>query len=160
MGAKPKRPAEGKDRGSRVKRKLAGRLRIRLLMMIGLTVAAGIASRRFPQYLPTAFGKYPGDVLWAMAVYWLMAFLAPKAPVSSVALRASVFSAAIEFSQLYRADWIRQIRGTTFGHFVLGSTFSARDLAAYAVGILLCLIVDKACPKLLRGPSRDIGGES
>lgn len=159
MGNPSKRPSDRKDRGARVKRKLAGRLRIRLLMLIGLTVAAGIASRRFPQHLPAALGKYPGDVLWAMAVYWLAAFLAPKAPVTSVALRASVFSAAIEFSQLYRADWIRQIRGTTLGHFVLGSTFSARDLVAYAVGILLCLVVDKAFPKILRGPSRDVGGE-
>lgn len=158
MGSKPKRPAEGKDRANRTKRKVSGRLRFRLLILIGLTVAAGLASRRFPQALPAALGEYPGDVLWAMMAYWILAFLWRKAPVGTVALRASLVSAAIEFSQLYRADWIRQIRGTTVGHLVLGSTFAWKDLVAYAVGILLCVLLEKTWPKLVRGPGKDADG--
>ena len=102
------------------------------------TVAAGLATRKWPWLLPAALGKYPGDLLWAQVVYWGVAFLAPSAPVFRVAACALGIAYLDELSQLYQAPWINQVRATTIGHLVLGSTFSWLDLLAYTVGVSLC----------------------
>lgn len=141
--------------GGRMKHWLRGRSRLRLGLTIGLTIAAGLASRRFPALVPDFLGKYPGDVLWAQMVFWMAAFAWRRAPKSVLALRAFAFCCFIESSQLYRADWILRIRATTPGHLVLGSTFAWPDIVAYAVGILLCVFVEERWPKLLRTDNRD-----
>ena len=114
------------------------RSRVYLGVALVATVATGLASRRWPWLLPTWIGKYPGDALWAAMVYWLVAFLAPSAPVFRVAGWALTISYLDELSQVYQALWINQIRAGTIGHLVLGSTFSWLDLLAYTVGVGLC----------------------
>jgi hypothetical protein len=109
---------------------------------IVVTVAVGLASRRWPWLLPPWLGKYPGDALWAAVVYWTVAFVSPSAPVLRVAAYALAISYLDEFSQLYQAPWINQIRATTIGHLLLGSAFSWLDLLAYTIGIGLCTAID------------------
>src|SRR5436190_16426538 len=99
------------------------------------TVAAGLASRKFAWLLPAALGKYPGDVLWAQVVYWSVAFIAPSAPIFRVAACALGIAYLDELTQLYQAPWINQVRATTLGHLVLGSTFSWLDLLSHSVGV-------------------------
>lgn len=99
-------------------------------------IAAGLASRRFPDLLPAQLGKYPGDALWALMVLLLVGFARPAWSVTQVAVVALTTSFAVEFSQLYQADWINAVRHTRLGHLVLGSTFHAPDLLAYAVGVV------------------------
>jgi hypothetical protein len=91
---------------------------------------------------PAVLGKYPGDALWALMVYLGWAFWLPRASVCGVGLLALSTSWLVEFSQLYQADWINAIRATTLGHLVLGSTFVWEDLVAYAVGVLIGVVVD------------------
>jgi len=98
-------------------------------------IAAGLASRRYPFLLPAQLGKYPGDALWALMVMLLYGFVKPGWPVARTAGAALVTSFAVEFSQLYQADWINAVRHTTPGHLVLGSGFHALDLLAYGVGV-------------------------
>lgn len=69
---------------------------------------------------------------------------------------AIFFAWAVEFSQLYHADWIDGIRRTRLGHLVLGFTFNAPDLVAYAVGIAVGAVAEhvssgRATPKVPRG---------
>lgn len=109
---------------------------------IAATVAAGLASRKWPWILPTVFGKYPGDVLWAQMVYWGVAFLWPSAAIRRVAGYALGFSFADEISQIYHAPWIDSIRATTAGHLVLGAEFSWGDMLSYAIGIALCAALE------------------
>jgi hypothetical protein len=71
-----------------------------------------------------------------------LAFVEPSASTARLAVLAFAISCAIEFSQLYQAQWLNEIRGTTIGHLVLGSTFSWSDIAAYAVGVLVGSLVD------------------
>jgi hypothetical protein len=92
--------------------------------------------------LPAALGKYPGDALWAQMVYWLVAFVVPSASVRRVTATALALAYLDEFSQLYQAAWINDIRATTMGHLVLGSTFAWADLLAYTIGIGLCGLVE------------------
>lgn len=115
-------------------------------LLLLAVIAAGLASRRYPVLLPAALGKYPGDALWALMVLLLYGFVRPGWPIGRVAAAALATSFAVEFSQLYQADWITAIRHTTLGHLVLGSTFHAPDLLAYTVGVaagalLECLLL-------------------
>ena len=128
-------------------------LRRRRVYMAGAvvaTVAAGLASRRYPWLLPGALGKYPGDALWAQTVYWAIGFLVPSAPIVRLAAWALAISYVDELSQLYQAPWINQVRATTVGHLVLGSAFSFCDLLAYTIGVGLCagfeaLLLKRGC---------------
>src|SRR6218665_2289912 len=109
---------------------------------IGAVVAWGLASRRFSWLFPVALGKYPGDALWALMVFLGMALICPGASTLRLALLAATFSFAIEASQLYQAPWLNDIRSTTLGHLVLGSSFDGWDLVAYSVGIAAGALCD------------------
>ncbi|HEY4417288.1 MAG TPA: DUF2809 domain-containing protein [Verrucomicrobiae bacterium] len=113
-----------------------------------ITVAAGLASRKWPWLLPAALGKFPGDVLWAQMVYWTVGFLAPTASICRVGAWALAIAYADECSQIYQATWINQIRATTWGHLIFGSTFSWWDLLAYSIGVGLCCIIEVIVLKL------------
>ena len=118
-----------------------------LAIAIGVTIAAGLASRKYPWLLPASLGKYPGDVLWAQMVYWSIGFVAPSAPVVTVATCALAISYADEFSQLYQAPWINNLRATTVGHLILGSQFGWGDILAYTVGVGICGVVHAVLSK-------------
>lgn len=111
------------------------RNRLFLTIAIVVTIALGLVSRKVPAIFPALLGKYPGDALWALMVYWAIAWLLPKAPIRKVAALALLVSYADEMSQLYHAPWLNTLRGTTIGHLVLGSAFSWLDMLAYTVGI-------------------------
>jgi hypothetical protein len=119
-------------------------LRNRLFLSVALavTVALGLASRKWPVLFPALLGKYPGDALWALMVYWIIAWLTPNAGIKKVAALALLISYADEFSQLYQAPWINAIRSTTLGHLILGSTFSWLDMLAYTVGVATGATID------------------
>ena len=122
-----------------------GTVRSRIWLGVGLlaVIALGLASRSFPSLIPTILGKYPGDALWALVVFLGCGFINPRASTRHLAAFALAFACLIEWSQLYRTPWLDSVRGTTLGHLVLGSVFSWFDIAAYAVGVLLGVIVDK-----------------
>ena len=103
-----------------------------------------MASRRYPAFVPSFLGKYPGDGLWAMVVCWGIGWLRPSLRVSRVAVLALAVSYADEFSQLYQAHWINDVRSTTLGHLLLGSVFSWSDLLAYTFGVAISALLDRS----------------
>ncbi|MFP5390169.1 MAG: DUF2809 domain-containing protein [Gammaproteobacteria bacterium] len=111
--------------------------RARLAACLLGVIAAGLASRKYPFLLPAALGKYPGDALWAVAVFVLLSLIWPCAPLGRRALGALLVSYAVELSQLYHRPWIDSIRHTTIGHLFLGTAFGWGDVLAYTVGIAL-----------------------
>lgn len=136
----------------------ARRSRASLVAGIGLTIALGLASRRFPGLFPALLGKYPGDALWTLMVFLGWGLLRPGAMTRQLAGLAFATSCLVEFSQLYQADAINALRRTTLGHLVLGSTFSWPDIAAYAVGVVLAAAVDATL--LVRGRGKAVALES
>lgn len=111
-------------------------------LAILLTIAAGLASRRWPGLLPDALGKYPGDALYAMMVYWLVVFARPRSGIVRSAALALAICFAIEFLQCWQPPWLQAIRATMLGHLVLGSHFNAPDLLAYALGVVAAASVE------------------
>ncbi|MES2460504.1 MAG: DUF2809 domain-containing protein [Armatimonadota bacterium] len=100
-------------------------------------VLLGIASRKFPGLFPVLLGKYPGDALWTLMVFFGLGIVLPRWSPVKRGVYALMISFLVEIGQLYQEPWISAIRGTTLGHMVLGSTFSAGDLVAYTAGVVI-----------------------
>jgi Protein of unknown function (DUF2809) len=103
------------------------RNRLPRLVLIALVVALGLGSRRFGQSLPGFVG---------------ISLILPRVSTWRVAALAMSFSVMIEVSQLYHAPWIDSIRRTTLGALVLGHGFLWSDLACYAGGIGLGVLIE------------------
>lgn len=96
----------------------------------------GLASRRFFGEVPF-IKTYVGDVLWALMVFFGLAFLVNRWPTKAVVLATLLVSFGIEISQLYHAPWIDSLRATRLGGLVLGFSFVWSDLLCYSIGVLI-----------------------
>lgn len=112
------------------------------LIFLLLTLAAGLASRSFSNYLPAFVNIYLGDALWALLVYFLLRFLWPQAKLGISAVAALLFSYLVEMSQLYHDPWIDTIRHTTLGGLVLGFGFLWTDIVAYTLCVMVGAVLD------------------
>lgn len=112
------------------------RNRILYFILIIITILLGLSSRKFGPTLPAFVRDYAGDTLWALMIFLGMGFLIPKISTGKAMSAALVFSYAIEFSQLYQADWITALRHTVPGGLILGFGFLWSDLVCYTIGIL------------------------
>ncbi|MDF3058740.1 MAG: hypothetical protein K0R17_2955 [Rariglobus sp.] len=75
--------------------------------------------------------------MWALVVFLGLGFLCRGASTRWIAGGSLCLAWAVECLQLYHAGWIDGIRATLLGRLILGSTFNAPDLVAYAIGIAL-----------------------
>ena len=107
-------------------------------LLIILTIVIGLLSRHY-----RAIPLFIGDVLWALMVYFIMRFLFIRADIIRITIYSLLFCYAIEFSQLYKAPWIDNLRHTLFGRLVLGDTFLRGDLLSYTGGIVIGILVDR-----------------
>lgn len=119
------------------------RSRLRVALLACLTIALGLASRRFGEFLPSFIARYAGDALWATLIFWCLALLRPRAGARSLAVGALGIAVAVEVTQLYHAPWIDAVRATRLGALVLGHGFLWSDLACYGIGVLLAVAIDR-----------------
>lgn len=118
------------------------RSRILYFILTIMTIILGLLSRKVSG-LPEIISAYSGDVLWALMVFLLFAFIFNKKPIIFILIISIIFSYGIELSQLYHAPWIDSIRATTLGGLILGFGFLWSDLVCYTVGIVFGVIIDK-----------------
>src|SRR4051812_2234148 len=109
---------------------------------MALTIVLGLASRRFAAFLPAFLGKYPGDALWSLMVFFGLGALFPKAPTLGIASGALGFSFAIELLKLYQAEWLVELRASTLGHLVFGHSFTWQNFIAYTVGVFVGVLIE------------------
>ncbi len=112
------------------------------LILVPFVIALGILSRKFSYLLPDIINTYLGDAIWAAMIYVMMAFVFANKLPKQIAVFSLLFCYAIEVSQLYQAPCITDIRNTILGALVLGSGFLWSDLLAYALGIMVALVVE------------------
>lgn len=117
---------------------------------IVVVIAVGLASRKFSMF-PALLGAYPGDALWALMVFMIIAFIKPDLGTARLAGAALATAFAVEASQLYQASWINALRATTAGHLVLGTGFQWLDLCAYAIGVACGVAGDMVRGRCLGG---------
>lgn len=109
-----------------------------------VVIILGLSSRKFAFALPHLLNDYLGDALWALMIFTGFGFLFPKTETKKLAFISLMFCYGIEASQLYHAEWIDSIRGTTLGGLVLGYGFLWSDLVAYTIGVgvgILCEVI-------------------
>ena len=112
------------------------------LLAVIATIAVGLATRRFPAFVPDFLGKYPGDALWALMVFLGWGIIFPVATRVRVAALALAASYSVEVLKLCQAPWLVDIRQTTLGHLVFGHIFSWQNFIAYAFGVTLGLTAE------------------
>jgi hypothetical protein len=126
------------------------RKRLLQIILLALICLLGIGSRRYAHVLPAFISVYAGDTLWALAAFLGIGLILPRASTRTIACLAMSFSVAVEISQLYHAPWIDSLRQTTFGGLILGFGFLWSDLACYAVGVGLGVMIDIGRRKAVR----------
>ena len=113
------------------------RSRLLYFTLVIATIITGLLSRHFKSVL-----LFIGDILWATMVYFIIRFLFINKPMKLVFIAGLLFCFAIEFSQLYKAPWINDLRHTLFGRLVLGTGFLWSDLLCYVVGVGIGYMLD------------------
>lgn len=119
------------------------------LALIALVLVLGISSRCHAGALPGFLAAYAGDTLWALAAFLGWGVLMPRASTRRVGLLAMAASVAVEVSQLYHAPWIDAVRRSTPGGLVLGHGFLWSDLACYALGVGLGVLIEMVITRVL-----------
>jgi hypothetical protein len=110
-----------------------------------VTMVLGLGSRAYSEHLPRFVTSHLGDALWAAMVYFAFRLLLGRRNLYiSFALSLS-FSFMIEFSQLYQAVWINEVRETILGGLILGKGFLWVDLIRYSLGISGAYVLDRCC---------------
>lgn len=112
--------------------------RKRYLAWLALTLGLGLVSRKFPLGF-YAWDKALGDVLYAAAIYLVLALLSPGGRKERRALAASGLCAGIELLQLTGIPM--QLAQTPL-RWLLGTTFTWEDLLYYALGITGACLLD------------------
>ena len=135
-----------KEKGKRQKAQVkSGKLRRNRFHYVAtgcVVTALGLGSRRYAELLPAFIAQYAGDTLWALMVFVVVGFLAPRWPSHRVALVALLVSYADEISQRYHAPWIDAVRDTWIGGVVLGYGFLWSDIVCYTVGVALGVVFE------------------
>lgn len=122
---------------------------------LAMVVVLGLASRRIPGLFPPILGKYPGDALWALMAFLGWGLVRPGWSTPRIACAALATCFAVEFSQLYQAPWINEIRKRSLGHLVLGSGFQWGDLVAYTIGVVVGVMAERVGLSLGAARRRD-----
>jgi hypothetical protein len=134
------------------------RNRLAYLGLLAVTIVAGLASRRYGEYLPAILQKNAGDALWAVAVFLLLAILFPRASTVWLAAWSLAISYLDELTQLYHAPWIDLLRENRVGALFLGWGFLWSDLVCYTTGIAVVAALEtvkmRRPPALLKEPAR------
>ena len=73
--------------------------------------------------------------MWALMVVVGLGLVFPNRPIRWIAIVALAISFGVEFSQLFHAAWLDELRRNRLGALVLGQGFLWSDLVCYAIGI-------------------------
>lgn len=115
------------------------------LLCVVLVLAAGVASRRAHAGTPL-IDKYLGDALYAILIYLLLSLAWIRGAIWQKAAAAGAIVLAIEVFQLTLIPE-RLARSSSaalrLAAVALGTKFSWRDIAAYAVGIAAFALLDR-----------------
>ena len=95
---------------TRTYRRPSPRSRVLYAGLMVAVIAVGLLWRSKLVPLTPFVSKYGGDALWALMVFVGFGLLLPRLSTWMLAVLATGFAVAIEFSQLYHAPWIEALR--------------------------------------------------
>ncbi len=112
-------------------------------LLLLITIPLGLGWRMAPLGLSPFLFKYGGSVLWAMALYWMIASCLPRLGSGALGTLAAVSAAGLEFSRLWHTQVMDAFRITLAGRLLLGRYFSLRNILAYWLAIGLAALLDQ-----------------
>lgn len=118
------------------------RNRLYYFLLIVLTIIIGLASRYFSNYFPEIINLGLGDALWALMMYWMIAFVFPAVSIRNLTALALSVCFLVEFSQLIQVDWLNTLRSNRFAALVLGQGFLWSDFLAYTIGVVSGMLIE------------------
>ena len=116
--------------------------RLTYLSLIVITIFLGLLSRHIK-----GIPLFIGDILWATMVYFIVRFLFITRTIKWVTIASLLFCYSIEFSQLYQAPWINNIRHTVIGGLILGEVFLWGDMLSYTIGVGIGVLIENLIVK-------------
>lgn len=116
------------------------RNRKRMILIIGIVIICGLLSRS-NAYLFQKIPAFIGDILWAVMIYFICAFLFIKKQVRTVLWISLIVCYSIELSQLLQFQWLVYLRTTPL-YYLLGTGFLLEDLLWYSLGIGIACFLD------------------
>jgi Protein of unknown function (DUF2809) len=125
-----------------------------------LVIVSGLALRGvgLELGLSSFIVKYGGSMLWATMVFLLVAIAARGQPRWRIALISAAIAVCVELFRLVHAPWLDAFRLTMAGALLLGRIFSAWDMLAYGVGIVLGVLLDDLAGSAFRRQLRRHAG--
>ena len=67
------------------------------VLLIVITMIAGLVIRFAPLGLPASIVKYGGSALWAMMIYWMSSSVLPSWRAEYIGLLSGVVATSVEF---------------------------------------------------------------
>ncbi|MFH6950349.1 DUF2809 domain-containing protein [Flavobacterium sp. FlaQc-51] len=116
--------------------------RIYYFFLFLFIVFLGIFSRKFDT-IPLC----TGDFLYAVMMYVLIRIILIDKKAFQIIITSLLICYTIEFSQIYQANWINELRNTLLGRYTLGQGFLWADILAYTFGIAIAFSIEKAVLK-------------
>lgn len=113
------------------------------LLLVVVTMAAGLTVRFVPLGLPSVVVKYGGSMLWALLIYWVMSALLPSLRLPAVAFLTATLTTAVELIKLDRFPALDAFRLTLPGILLLGRVFSGWDILVYWLATSIGFLMDK-----------------
>ena len=107
------------------------------------TVLVGLLVRFHGDWMGGAARDVTGDALWAMMMACWVSAIAPRQRSIARCAAALTICFAVETSQLWHAPVLEYARSNRLGQLVFGSGFDPRDFAAYALGVLVFVLLDR-----------------
>jgi hypothetical protein len=111
-------------------------------LLLAVTIVLGLASRQLPSALPVWLAKDPGDILYAVMVYWAVRLFLTNTPGLRPAIITTAVCFAVEFAKYIHAPWLDGFRLTLLGRLTLGVGFHISNLVCYLLGVAFAVAVE------------------
>lgn len=121
--------------------RLTSLLLIAIAILLGLTARAN-RNEPFSNPLLKFAVTYTGDTLWGLMFYFVGRFLLPRIRIYVLAICTLVLTIGIEFSQLWKPEWLEAIRAQPFFGFLIGRSFVLSDIVCLLAGVGLSVLLD------------------
>lgn len=118
------------------------RIRLIYIALALATIAVGLLVHERGAALGPVARDVLSDALWAAMIAWWVGACVPGVRLAVRSGAAYAICAGVEVSQRYHTPALDAIRSTWVGQLVLGSGFDARDLAAYAFGVVAAALLE------------------
>ncbi|MGJ4895678.1 DUF2809 domain-containing protein [Bradyrhizobium oligotrophicum] len=115
--------------------------------LIMIALGLGLRFHGLGLGLPAFIVKYGGSVLWATMVHLLLVALLPLMSWRLIGGLAIAIAAIVEASRLIHTPWLDSFRLTLAGALLLGRIFSLWNIAAYVVGVVIGIWIDRCATR-------------